>query len=253
MLRLRQIALVAAKRAPVEREIRELLGLEVAYRDPMVATWGLENAVFPLGHQFLEVVAPTREGTAASRHLDRRGGDGGYMVILQTDEQDAARERARALGIRTAFESDMQEYRCWQLHPRDTGGAFLEIDRQEGAEDWSGPWHPAGPSWQSAIHTEIVHAIVAAEIQAAEPAAVAERWATILGRPVETTARGLEIRLDHGVLRFVAEDDGRGEGLGAIEVAAHDPTKLLRMAQRQGRLSAEEVVRVGGIRVRVAD
>jgi hypothetical protein len=36
MLRLRQIALVARKLAPVVEELRDVFGLEVAYRDPAV-------------------------------------------------------------------------------------------------------------------------------------------------------------------------------------------------------------------------
>lgn len=85
-LRVRQIALIARELAPVVDDIREVFGLEVAYRDPQVAAFGLENTVFPVGNQFLEVVAPTREGTAGGRYLDRRNGDGGYMVICQCDD-----------------------------------------------------------------------------------------------------------------------------------------------------------------------
>src|SRR4051794_11157989 len=59
-IRLRQVALVAAELAPVLDDLHDVLGLEVAYRDPGVATFGLENAVLPVGTQFLEVVAPTK-------------------------------------------------------------------------------------------------------------------------------------------------------------------------------------------------
>jgi hypothetical protein len=242
MLRLRQIAFVARKLASVERTLREVLGLEVAFRDPMVATWGLENAVFPVGHQFLEVVAPTRDGTAGGRQLDRRGGDGGYMVILQCDDQTGYRDRAAGLSVRTAFEFEDHGYRCWQLHPRDTGGAFLEIDMQEGGEDMKGPWHPAGRQWQNAIRTGVVKGIAGAEIQAADPARLAARWSTILGRAAESGADGAtRIRLDNADLRFVPDRDGRGEGLGGIDLILGDPN---------GTLPAE----IGGVRLRgVAD
>lgn len=253
MLRLRQIALVARELAPVEREIREVLGLEVAFRDPMVATWGLENAVFPFGRQFLEVVAPTKEETAAGRHLDRRQGDGGYMVILQCDDPEPYRERAKALGVRSAFEHEDHGYRIWQLHPRDTGGAFLEIDLQAGGEDWDGPWHPAGREWQRAIRTDVVRAIAAAEIQSPEPAPLAARWAEILGRPVESGASGPEIRLDPATIRFVADRDGRGEGLGGLDVVANDRERLLRGAERLGRRTGDDALVLGGVRVRVID
>ena len=76
-LRLRQICLVAEKPGPVEEAGCEILGVKVCFRDLGVAKFGLENALFPIGNQFLEVVAPTQENTAAGRYLDRRGGDGG--------------------------------------------------------------------------------------------------------------------------------------------------------------------------------
>ena len=37
--------------APVVEEMREVFGLKVACRDPAVAAFGLENAVFPVGKQ----------------------------------------------------------------------------------------------------------------------------------------------------------------------------------------------------------
>ncbi|HTI54640.1 MAG TPA: hypothetical protein VMC04_10435, partial [Verrucomicrobiae bacterium] len=72
-LRMRQICLVARSLAPVVDEIRSVLGLEVCHRDPGVGKFGLENALFPVGDSYLEVVAPVRDGTTAGRYLDRRG------------------------------------------------------------------------------------------------------------------------------------------------------------------------------------
>src|SRR5215813_11402573 len=71
-LRMRQICLVARQLAPVVDAFREVFGLEVCYRDPGVGKYGLENALFPIGDGFLEVVAPVRDGTTAGRFLDRR-------------------------------------------------------------------------------------------------------------------------------------------------------------------------------------
>ena len=99
-LRLRQIALVAHKLAPVAQDMHDIFGLEVGFRDPGVKAFGLENAIFPVGNQFIEVVSPIRENTAGGRYLDRRGGDGGYMVICQCDEHRPRKERVAQLGIR---------------------------------------------------------------------------------------------------------------------------------------------------------
>jgi hypothetical protein len=89
-VRLRQAVLVAAELEPVAGRLREELGLGEPYADPGVAEFGIHNAVFALGDAFLEVIAPTGPGTAAGRYLERRGGDGGYMLIFQLDDLDAA-------------------------------------------------------------------------------------------------------------------------------------------------------------------
>ncbi|CAN0583406.1 unnamed protein product, partial [Laminaria digitata] len=128
---MRQTALVAAELAPVEALLTEVFGIRVCYRDPGVAYFGLENALFPIGNQLLEVVAPTEPGTAGGRYLERRGGDGGYMVITQClGDHDAYRARVDAQGVRIAHEFTTDGFRNMQLHPKDTGGTFFEIDQQ---------------------------------------------------------------------------------------------------------------------------
>ena len=92
-IRLRQIALVANKLAPVIDDLKAVFGLEVCFIDPGVGVFGLENSLLPVGNNFIEVVAPIKEGTAGGRYLKRRGGDGGYMVICQCDSHAAQLER----------------------------------------------------------------------------------------------------------------------------------------------------------------
>ncbi len=179
-LRLRQVALVAAELDPVVDALHDQLGLVVAHHDPAVAAFGLVNAVLPVGSQFLEVVSPTQDGTAAGRQLERLGGDGGYMVICQTDDQAPYRARADEVGIRTAFEFSDDGYEGWQLHPGDTGGSFLEIDVQPTGD--GDPWMPAGPGWQQAVRTDVVDGIAAVELEVPDPARTSARWHQLLGR-----------------------------------------------------------------------
>src|SRR4249920_154934 len=86
MLRLRQLALVANDLDPVVDDLKGVFGVEVAFNDPRMKSFSLKNAVIPVGHQFVKVVAPIEDNTADGRYLARRGGDSGYMVILQCDE-----------------------------------------------------------------------------------------------------------------------------------------------------------------------
>ena len=246
-LRLRQIAFVARELAPVEKEIVEVLGVEVCYRDPAVGYYGLENALFPIGNQLLEVVAPIKEETAGGRYLDRRGGDGGYMIITQCDDHEPRRQRVAELGIRLVADRDSEDYRLMQLHPRDTGGTFFELDEQlgENAQERDGPWHPAGPDWQRAKRTERVGGIVAAEVQCDDPNAIAQRWAEI----AEIDLEGNTMPLENATVRFVPIEDGRPEGLSAIDIAVNDKEAILEAADAIGAVRAENQIYLCGVRI----
>jgi hypothetical protein len=249
-LKLRQVALVAEELEPVLEDLAAVLGLEVAYRDPGVARFGLENAVLPIGTQFLEVVAPTRPDTAAGRHLERRRGPGGYMVIAHTDEHDARRAKVAELGIRTVLEFDEEGYRCMQLHPSDTGGIFLEIDRQDGGDDPNGPWMPAGPSWQGAVRTGVVDGIRAVELQANDADAVAARWSEITDLPVERDAGGRPaLSFDGDAIRFLPDSDGRGNGVAGIELSTTDPDRARAAAADRGLAGDDGVITLCGTRI----
>jgi len=240
-IRLRQVALVARELEPVVDELNRHLGIDIAYRDPAVAMFGLHNAVMPVGNQFIEVVAPIRDDTAAGRYLDRRDGDGGYMVILQCSEHERRRERVQELGVRTAFEHVGDEYHIMQLHPADTGGSFLEVDEQVGGDALDGPWEPAGPDWQRARRTNIVRGVVGAELQSPDPERLASRWADILELPVSDDDGALFIRLEGANLHFVEAVDGRGEGLGGIDLLLAEESP------------APEVEAIGGVRLRFVE
>ena len=200
--------------------ISGLLGLQVAFRDPSVAEFGLTNVVMPCGDQFVEVVSPAEDGTTAGRLLKKRFGDGGYMVIFQTDSVDWVRTRAEDLDMRIVFEANSAEHHDGpatvglHLHPADTGGTLLSIDACEQPAEW--PW--AGPDWRNHVNTSVVDAIVGIEIQSNDPEDVGQRWSALLDRPVEN---GL-LKLDDADLRFVKAGDGRGDGLRAIDFRVRD-------------------------------
>jgi hypothetical protein len=231
-LRLRQICLVARDLAPAIDALKHVLGLEVCYIDSAVGEYGLENSLLPVGNQFLEVVAPTRPGTAGGRYLDRRGGDGGYMVITQCADREARDARLAELQVPIANTMDYGTFHGHQLHPKYTGGAFFEIDWNTGGEREDGPWHPAGPDWKPHVRTDTVRAITTVELQSPDPAGLADRWSHIAGIALTPGEAGPELPFTNARLRFVEARDGRGEGLGGIDLAATNASAIAAACQR---------------------
>lgn len=253
-IRLRQIAVVTSELHGPALDIGTVLGVEPCFTDPGVKQFGLKNMLWPIGSQFLEVVTPITEGTAGGRYLERRGGDSGYMVITQVDDVSRRRERAAELGIRIAFDLHHPDegHDGIQLHPADTGGAFFEMDQMtmEGGDAVGGPWYPAGRNWQPYVRTDAVSGIAAAEIQSPEPAALAERWSTIAEIDLTDDPQGRpQIELDNAAVRFVEATDGRGEGLGGIDVTVVDRDAVLAGARARDRYVSDDEVTVAGLRV----
>ena len=248
-MRLRQIALVAHDLAAAETDIRAILGLDYAYDDPGVGKFGLKNAVFPVGETFLEVVSPKQAGTTAGRLLEKRGGDGGYMVILQVRDIAEARANIAAAGARVVEQADLQggTVAMSHVHPRDVGGAILSVDYMHPWDRWE--W--GGPEWRQHARTDVSTGVVGAELQGEDPAGMARRWGEVLGLAAMQGGEGWRIALKGGgELRFVAIRDGRGDGLGAFDVAVRDPGAVRAAAQARGRLDGDEVI-LAGTRVRL--
>ena len=71
--RLRQICLVANDLPRVIGDMEAIFGVKLAYQDPHVRQYGLENALFPFGLAFVEVVSPVEANMAAGRSGSRAG------------------------------------------------------------------------------------------------------------------------------------------------------------------------------------
>jgi hypothetical protein len=74
-IRLRQVALVAHDLEGIDGDLHEAFGLEVAFRDPGLAKFGLHNAVLPVGNQFIRATRcwrRTSSALATPRHAGPR-------------------------------------------------------------------------------------------------------------------------------------------------------------------------------------
>jgi hypothetical protein len=219
MIRLRQVALVARDLDSTVAELCSTLGLSVCYHDPGVASFGLQNALMTIGDQFLEVVAPTQDGTTAGRLLDKRGGDGGYMALYEVDDLDTREAALAEAGVRIVWRGDLPDIRGRHLHPSDVGGAIVSIDEPVP----NGAWRWGGPDWVAHHDNTVVTAVAGVVIGAIDPAAMRARW----------RAAGVE----HAVTFQPA--GVRGEGLDELELVATD------------RRRAGEQLRLCGVTVRL--
>lgn len=210
-LRIRQIVFAAAALEPSVTQFGSAFGTRVVYRDAEVAKFGLVNALLPIGDQFIEVVAPTRPDAPAARHLARHG-DSAYMLILQTEDLAADRQRLERLGVRIIWQANHPDMSSVQLHPKDVGAAIVSLDQPVPAAAWR--W--AGPSWQSkseqsgseqakSVRRNSEGVIREVGIAAHAPEMLARRWAEVLGtQAAERDGNTWQIPIMEGCLRFHA-------------------------------------------------
>ena len=245
LMKLKQVALVARELAPVRQQLFDILGLEADYDDPGVGAFGLCNSVMAIGDTFLEVVCPKEDGTTAGRLLDRRCGDGGYMVIALVDDIRNARRRTEALKMRKVWEVDRAEVSAFHVHPKDIGAAIVSFDEMRPADEWI--W--AGPGWRDRQSTH-VGKITAVDIQADDPEVIATNWSAAFGKNFQLNGDVLRMPLDEGELRFLEATDGRGDGVAAVEFSVTDETAIRAAAGKYGLGWVGNEITVCGTRFR---
>ncbi|MFI4985277.1 MAG: VOC family protein [Solirubrobacterales bacterium] len=236
-VRLRQAVIVAEQLEPVAAALQSALGLQEPFRDPGVGQFGLGNVVFALEDCFLEVISPVQPDTAAGRYLERHGGDGGYMALFDLEDLEGARSRAEQSGVRVVWRIDLPDISGTHLHPADMRGAIVSLDRSEPY----GSWRWGGPRWIARKDRGAPVRLAGITVAVADPVAVAERWAHVLGIPVSGAEEPV-LRLDGGEVAFAAVDDERAEGL--VEIALELPSELRR---------DREAIELGGVRLRLLD
>lgn len=172
--RLRQAVVAATELEPVSDQLTQALSLLEPYNDPGVSYFGLRNAVFAIGDQFLEIVSPAQDDTAAGRLIARRGGDCGYMLMFQVADLPAARVRAADQNIREVFQIELDDIAEVHLHPADMDGAIVALSTPRPPEAWR--WGGEGWTRRSAPG-----AITGVTVAVEDPATTEERWRHVIG------------------------------------------------------------------------
>ena len=246
-MRIRQLVFVSKERDSLVKDLCDLFQLEVAFYDPGIIHFGLENAVIPVGDTFLEVVSPVQENTTAGRFLETRKGDGGYMVIVQTDDLKREKLRVESEGIRIVWNADREEdgihAQAIHLHPRDVGGAILSIDSMEPTEAWL--W--ASSSRKKHIKTETSNFLNGVHIQSTNPESMMRSWEKALGKKGIYINNQFQINLNKSRVVFMEDLDGRGDGIESFEISVKDKKSVIKSAQDLG-LFIDGEINIGGVK-----
>ena len=210
--RIRQIVLAAADLVTATEKIESGLGGTDPFRDDGVGHFGLHNAVYSLGDSFLEVVSPVRGDTAVGRHLDRCGGDAGYMVMFEVADVAGTRSRLEGLGVRIVWDTTHPDIVDLHLHPKDVGGALVALD----ITDPVGSWRWGGPEWTAVAPAPPPGGVRGLTVAVTAPDKVARRWSEIVGiDPGDDNV--LHLAGGSQQIRFV-DSDGGADRFVSVEV-----------------------------------
>lgn len=240
--RIRQLVFASHDHDDIAR-LKQVLGLGDGFVDPGVQTFGLTNGVFALGDQFLEVVVPTEDNTAAGRFIDRTQGVGGYMAIFQTSNLNGVRSRADARQIRRVWNTDRDEISASHFHPGDIGAAIVSVDeaRPEGSWLWG------GPSWTKNSRPGDISEL---EVTAIEPEALCERWGHVLDAQPVSVGHGVwELAMGDGTIRFIPGDR---DHLSRYMLRLPDPAGCLSRARDLGLPADDRSFEFAGVRICVS-
>ena len=241
-MRIRQVALAASDLEKTDATLRRLLGCDQSYADPEIIYFGLDNRLYTLGDCFLEVVSPVQPNTAAGRFLDRRGGDGGYMVIVQVENLAQEQVRLADTGIRTVFADDRGNAKAIHLHPKDVPGAIPSLDEMSPPESWL--W--AGDGWEQRAG-RYVRGILAVEIRSLDPEATGLCWAEAYGIELMPAGEGWRLEMGGTEIRFTHDAAAAEPALMAIDVDAVDLDAICAAADGLGLERDGHVVTVCGV------
>ena len=243
-MRLRQLVIATSEMDLLADSICDLFELNRTFSDPELIVFGLQNVLIPLGDTFLELVTPIKENTSAERFLKKRGGDGGYMVIV--DSVDLEKERKRLENVRMDIvwyenrKFDGIHGQSLHLHPKQVGGAILSIDNMKPASSWL--W--AGTEWEKDINKSLVSHVSGVNICSPDPNNLLSNWEKALGR--KRSLDKTSIDLSGSSINFVINTQSQSEHISAFQIHTAKRLEIEKRAASRG-VFINKNIHLGGV------
>ena len=243
-MRLRQLVIATAEMDLLADRICDLFELRITFSDPELIVFGLQNVLIPLGDTFLELVTPVKENTSAERFLKKKGGDGGYMVIVDSVDLEKERKRLKNGGMDIVWyenrKSDDIHGQSLHLHPKQVGGAILSIDNMNPLSSWL--W--AGKDWEKDINKSLVSHLSGVNICSPTPDKLLLNWEKALGRKRSLGSNSID--LSGSNINFVINTQSQSEHISAFQIHKEKRLEIEKRAAIRGYFINNNI-RLGGV------
>ncbi|MFT5100251.1 MAG: hypothetical protein ACI9HY_002377, partial [Planctomycetaceae bacterium] len=103
------------------------------------------------------------------------------------------------------------------------------------------------------VKQDVTIDIVGVELQADDPASLADKWAHIVGSECAIEAESIVVPLHNVTLRFVTLGDDRGPGLTGLHIRVADRAAILNEAKQRGCYVSDDQVLICGTRFYLVD
>lgn len=199
-------------------QIYEVLGLPATPKKDgpgVTEAFGFYSTMMRVGTTMIEVVQPIKPDHLLNTWFEERGGDGGFMVVMQTYDANALKARAAAQSLKLTRDMMFKGQHMLQFDYKHFGTHF-ELYKYTPEDNWWGD--PLNGPYSDA---RVVSDIIGSEVAVENPEAIAAQAARLfLGKQ-----EGTEVHLGDRTVNFV-EAKGQWRGLVALDLKAREPARI---------------------------
>lgn len=217
--RVRHYVLATRDMAFVCDQIYEFLGLPPTPKKEgpgVTEQYGFYSTMMRIGTTMLEVVQPIKPDHHLNAWLEERGGDGGYMVVLQTYDAEALKRRASEENLKLTRDMMFKGQHMIQFDYKRFGTHF-ELYQYTPEDNWWGD--PLNRPYGDA---RVASDVVGGEVAVENPEEIAAQVARLF---IGEHDGGAKVRFIDRTIAF-SPVEGKKRGLVAIDLKAREKVRI---------------------------